>query len=558
MKKNKSFMEKVNTAKYQDIVLNEFLIVLFVEMVVLIPVAFVMGFALVGSALCLMALLLAFMDILVNFHKNFRSVAVVVIGFVNCLIAPLLLIMCGGLYNVAPICFAISLIMIYSVFEGREFYIFLFICLFEYFYLYKDVLLSTGDVALSEPVLAQFGFYLLYILATLFFVLFVAIIQEWVYRGQRVTIRRHNEQIHRTENARRQFLSSMSKEVRSPMNSLIGFSELLLKQDLDDEMRAEVNTLRTASYDLLSIIDDVLTYAKIDAGEMHINAEEYQPEELVQEILHSISEDLLKKNLYLDVRLAHDIPKTLCGDKSLIRQIFLYLLFISIDNTSNGRIIMEIGCRPEEDGKCRLMCQVADTGRGLSAVDVDTLFATYDRYDSRQSSNLKGIGLKFTICKELLAMMQGSIEVQSIDGVGLCTSFNLVNDIADAAPMIALDAEKRQRVLLYATDESDMQRLQNILDGFRVRTDYVRSYPAFNSILQERKFDYIFLTEPVYENVSNIISLYQVEENTYVVGDYNSAYGDYGKCRLIRKPFSDIDLQTILNGHWNHEVYQSD
>ena len=152
-----------------------------------------------------------------------------------------------------------------------------------------------------------------------------------------------------------------------------------------------------------------------------------------------------------------NIPKLLLGDSVMIRQIFLYLLFISIDCTASGRILLEVGCeRDPEKGNAVFRCMVADTGKGLSRIDIQSLFGMYDTYDSRQSSNLKGIGLKFTICKELLSMMQGDIKVESIEGIGLSTTFTFCQEIVDASPMICLEDDKKPVVLNYADHEDSM------------------------------------------------------------------------------------------------------
>lgn len=341
------------------------------------------------------------------------------------------------------------------------------------------------------------------------------------------------------------------------MNSIISLSEIMMKGDQEGGTKSAVNTVRQAAYDLLTIIDDVLTYAKLDAGDMRLIEETYSSGELLQGILRTISEEIRKKRLYLDVKFDGNIPGRLYGDSVTVRQIFLYLLFISIDFTTRGRVILEIGCdRDEETGEAVFLCTVADTGRGLSQIDIQSLFGMYDTYDSRQSSNLKGIGLKFTICKELLAMMQGGIKVESIENVGLSTTFTFRQKIVDGSPMVCLEEEQKPSVLIYAEDDFSVAKWQDIMDVFGVRPRFCSTYYGFDKEIQDKQFDFIFLTDAVYENLSNIISLYQCEEYTYVLSDFDAVYGNFDKCRPIHRPLSCLTVAEVLNHRWKKEDYR--
>ncbi|MDD6810558.1 MAG: histidine kinase dimerization/phospho-acceptor domain-containing protein, partial [Lachnospiraceae bacterium] len=526
----KYLTEKLGELNYYDFVLRQFWSVLLVEAIVMIPVMFFVGT--VGRkeiCLCIVVIVACWMFWMINKRKDYEWTVMVVVGIINCLIGPMLLITGDGLYSIAPMCFAISVILIYSIFEGSQFFVFFAICILEYGFLYRKILYEPIQFLRKGNEMVQFWNFVIYFLAIAGFIVLAIYLQEKFYQCQKQKILLSSDRISNTGSAKSQFLTNMSHEIRTPMNSIIGLSEILLKEDLDDESRAEVNTIRTASYDLLSIIDDVLTYAKIDAGDFHLLEENYYFEKMVKGIVRTVSEEIRKKNLYMDIRINHNIPKILFGDSIKIRQVFLYLLFISIESTTSGRIMLDIDCENDyENNECTMKCIVADTGRGLSTIDVSSLFGTYDTYDSRQSSNLKGIGLKFAICKEMLALMQGTIKVESIEGVGLQSVFTFRNKIIDKEPMITLEAENKPNVLIYTSDDVIQQKWQNIMEGFRVRPHYIRNYHSFDRILQEKKYDFVFIPSEMYEKLAGIISLYNYEDNTYVVGDYNNVYGDFG------------------------------
>lgn len=490
-------------------------------------------------------------------RKKFIRVAVVFMFALYLFVFPALLLSDSIYYAVAVMSFVTGIIAAFAIFEGTIRFVMLVVLIFEYCYMYSHVLFEGAAMKASQEQIPDFFNVVITFLGTLVFLLIILYIQKnyYFYKNNRIVI--SSQRIKRAGTAKSQFLNNMSYEIRTPMNSIINISEIMMKEDLDGEIKTEVNTIREASYDLLSIIDDVLTYAKLDSGDMHLFEESYSFETLTKGILRAISEDLQKKDLYLDVKIDHNIPKSLMGDSVIIRQIFLYLLFISIDCTDSGRIVLEINCENDyENHKSTLHCKVADTGKGLSRIDIQSLFGMYDVYDSRQSSNLKGIGLKFSICKELLEMMQGDIRVESIEGIGLCTYFSFCNDIIDPAPMIALEGETKPSVLIYASEEMQIDKWQYIMEGFGVRATYSRNYYGFDRAIQNRHYDFIFVPYEAYENLANIISLYQCEEDTYVVAEYSAIYGDYGKCRLIHKPFSCINIAEVLNHKWNKEDYK--
>lgn len=556
----KYLIEKLGGLNYHEFVVSQFWSVLLVEAVIMIPVMILMGtVSRKEVCICIMAIAACWIFWMIHKRKKYEWTVMVVIGIINCLIGPMLLISGDGLYNIAPMCFSISVIFIYSIFEGSKFFVFFAICIVEYGFIYRKMFYEPIQYIERDGKVFQFWNFIVYFLALAGFLVFAIYLQEKFYEFQKQKILLSSDRINNTGSAKSQFLTNMSHEIRTPMNSIIGLSEILLKEDLDNESRAEVNTIRTASYDLLSIIDDVLTYAKIDAGDLHLSEENFYFEKMIKDIVRAVSADIQKKNLYMDIRINHNIPKVLFGDSIKIRQIFLYLLFISIESTTNGRIMMDIDCENDYENKeCTMKCVIADTGRGLSRIDINSLFSTFDTYDSRQSSNLKGIGLKFAICKEILTLMQGTIKVESIEGVGLQSVFTFRNQIIDQEPMITLEAEEKPNVLIYTSDDVIQQKWQNIMEGFRVRPHYMRNYHSFDRILQEKKYDFVFIPSEMYEKLAGIITLYNYEDKTYVVGDYNNVYGDFGKCRLIRRPFSCIVIAEVLNRKWNKEDYKQD
>ena len=496
--------------------------------------------------------------LLFDIHSGKHNlVAILALVLLDGIAIPLFLRPGHVVYGVAILWFAASMLIIYCVFDKLVFYGALILFMFGCCYLYSNVFFPRNGIETDVNEVFHFTDMTICFIGTVLLIVMLLYCQERFYLYQQWKISCSSRKIERAGEAKGQFLSNMSYEIRTPMNSIINLSEIMLKGGKSDELKSEVNMIRGAAYDLLSIIDDVLTYAKIDAGDMHLIEENYSFEKLIREIILTVSEDIHKKKLFLDLNINGDIPKELLGDKISIRQIFLYLLFISIDFTSSGRIVIDIDCERDNDANQAVFrCVIADTGKGLSQVDIQSLFGMYDTYDSRQSSNLKGIGLKFTICKELLSMMQGNIKVESIEGIGLSTTFTFRQQIVDSDPLIHLTDEKKPSVLVYVDNDLNMTKWLNIMETLDLQPTYCRNYYGFDHAIQDKHYDFIFITDQVYESLANIISLYDCQEYTYVLAEYNAVYGEFGKCRPFRRPLSCIPIARVLNHKWNKDEYK--
>lgn len=552
-----SFEELLRDMQIPEFILNLFLAMMATETFLMLIVDLISSKNREREIFLVIALVcgITLLSLNFRFRKCTLFTILTIAVFDGLLIPAMLLRGCFG-YSVAMLWLAVSMTIIYALLE-RVYFLTVLVCfIFEYSYLYSNYFFHSIQMNITHSNDLNFPKMAASFIGVAVFMLIPVYAQEAFYYYQKKKIVKSSSKIERAGNAKSQFLANMSYEIRTPMNSIINLSEIMMKDQLDGETKTQVGTIREASYDLLSIIDDVLTYAKIDAGEMHLIKEAYSFEKLQKMIVRSVSEELQKKNLLLDIRIDHDIPKTLIGDSVAIRQIFLYLLFIAIDSTTTGRIVLEIRCERDEAAQtAKFFCRIADTGRGLSEIDIQSLFGMYSTYDSRQSSDLKGIALKYSICKELLGMMGGEIEVKSIEDVGLCTSFTFCNEVVDATPMLSLEDEIPPRVLIY-TGEEKISKWQNFMEGFGIRPVFGRNYYGFDRLVRDQRFDFIFITDDVYESVENIIRLYQCEEYTYVSAQNNAIYGDFGKCRILRRPFSAIEITEVLNHRWKLEDYK--
>ncbi len=257
-----------------------------------------------------------------------------------------------------------------------------------------------------------------------------------------------------------EFLASMSHEIRTPLNAIIGMAELLSETSLSGEQNRYVGIFRKSGEALLSLVNDILDLSKIEAGQLVIERIDFNLPRLVEEATDIYSLKTDEKGIELICQVVSDVPAWAKGDPGRLRQIILNLLGNAIKFTESGEIVIRVRKAPDQDDPMLLQFSVTDTGIGIPASKLDSIFGSFNQVDSSTTRKYGGTGLGLTISKRLAEIMGGQMWVESHEGKGSEFHFTIRIEEGEFAedflPLDPPDLEGR-RVLII--DDNDTNRL---------------------------------------------------------------------------------------------------
>ena len=238
--------------------------------------------------------------------------------------------------------------------------------------------------------------------------------------------------------AKSDFLATMSHEIRTPMNGVIGMTSLLAGTRLSDEQKDYVETIRVSGESLLTIINDVLDFSKIEADRIELEEQPFELRQCIDEAMDLLCSRASEKGIELAVHVDSKVPESVIGDVTRLRQVLVNLLGNAVKFTEAGEVVLEVRLRPtraaEGAREHLLQFSVRDTGIGIPADRLPSLFASFSQVDSSTTRRYGGTGLGLAISKRLVELMGGLLWVESQEGKGSTFTFTVLARASAGAP----------------------------------------------------------------------------------------------------------------------------
>jgi signal transduction histidine kinase/ActR/RegA family two-component response regulator len=274
--------------------------------------------------------------------------------------------------------------------------------------------------------------------------------------------------------AREQFVANMSHEVRTPLNVISGFTGSLLRSSLNTEQQKQVQSVNRASQYLIALINDTLDYSKMNAGKLELDNYPFSTAELFNDIQSAFEGEAANRAIGLRIVTDTSVPAQLIGDPMRLRQVLFNLVANAVKFTATGEVSVLCKAETESNEKVRLLIDVKDTGIGIPAEKLNTIFDAFSQADNSITRRFGGTGLGLTISRLLIERMNGTLKVSSIPGQGSTFTVSIPGMVIAQSQPAAAVSETNYTALngmqVLVCDDEELNRIvaQQLLEHYGI------------------------------------------------------------------------------------------
>jgi len=370
--------------------------------------------------------------------------------------------------------------------------------------------------------------------------------------------------------AKTEFLSTMSHEIRTPMNAIIGMTNLLAKDNPREDQLEQLEILDFSAKTLLSLINDVLDFSKIESGKIEFEDLDFDLPYLLKGIIESFRFNTQKKGISLKLQVEDDVPEVLLGDSARLTQILNNLVSNAVKFTDEGEVKIGVKKTHQDDNKVSLQFYVADTGVGISKDKQEKIFESFTQERTDTSRIFGGTGLGLTISKKLVDLQGGSIRVESTKGEGSTFYVDLEYELGDESQVDKLQSDKRIssknlegiKVLLVEDNLINQKVMTRFLEKWHMEITVANNGNEAVDKVNEEHFHIILmdLQMPMMDGYQSSQAIRTIDDqrkrNIPIIALTAAALKEVkekvyasGMNDFITKPFNPVELQEKLEYH---------
>ncbi len=384
------------------------------------------------------------------------------------------------------------------------------------------------------------------------------VIIYWARRGNETyrKLLRVIRELQTAERSKDDFLANVSHEIRTPINTISGMSEILLQEEEPVRLKEDIQMIQLAGRNLMRVVSDILDFSELQAGELEIVEEAYDVTSCVNDLVNMCNAIKADKNLELIVDLDCGIPRSLLGDEKKIRRVIMNLVSNAIKFTNEGGVSISIAFRREYYG-INLIVTVSDTGIGMEQKSLEKLFTTYNQVDTSRRRQNGGVGLGLAISQVIVHNMGGVIKVKSRIKKGTVIKVTIPQKILDEQPIAKFDYPDSVRMVCYM----DMEQFEtrNVRDTYMEMSRHMiaqlgvygrvsRNLPELKRRMEQEGFSHVFIGLHEYEQDPEYFTMLAGRTHVIVALDRGQEKKlKSGELLCMYTPFYILPIISVLN-----------